>query len=107
MKEVTAVEVTRAVRDSSASGLDINEGDVIALVDDVITTVGAQEADVVERALRGLPATPELVTIYRGGETSEGDAMSLQQQLAGSFPDVEFEVHDGGQSHYSYILSIE
>ena len=37
-----AVEVTRAVRDSTADGHDIKEGDVIAIVDDKITQVGDQ-----------------------------------------------------------------
>ena len=107
MRDVTAIEVTRAVRDSVASGLTINEGDVIAVVDDIITTVGKDEAEVVERTLRGLPAQPEIVTIYRGGATSESDVESLKEQLTGKFPEVEFETHDGGQSHYSYILSVE
>ena len=70
----------------------LNEGDVIALVDDTITTVGDDETDVVERTLQGLQGQPEIVTIYRGEATSESDANSLRDKLTGSFPGVEFEM---------------
>jgi dihydroxyacetone kinase-like predicted kinase len=50
---------------------------------------------------------PELVTVYRGADVSAKEATSLVTALRKKHPEVEFEVHDGGQEHYPYVLSLE
>ena len=104
---VRAVEVTHAVRDSSVNGHDIKLGDVIAVVDDVITEVGSEYLDVIDAVLKAQSEKPELVTVYRGDEVSEQDAEALVDALRGSNPAVEFELQTGGQEHYPYVLSLE
>ena len=104
---VRAVEVTHAVRDSSVNGHDIKLGDVIAVVDDVITEVGSEYLKVINAVLKAQTETPELVTVYRGDEVSEHDAEALVEALRGSNPAVEFELQMGGQEHYPYVLSLE
>jgi DAK2 domain fusion protein YloV len=107
IEHVHALEVTRAVRDSSVNGHDISEGDVLGILDDEITEVGGDERGVIERVLRGVAEPPELVTVYRGGEVDEADAEGLVAALREGFPSTEFELHVGGQEHYSYVLSLE
>jgi DAK2 domain fusion protein YloV len=104
---VTTVEVTHAVRDSTADGQEIRAGDVIAVVDDRITQVGQDHLAVVEAVLDDVAREPELVTVYRGAGIDEDAAGTLVDALRRKHPDVEFEVHDGGQEHYPYILSLE
>jgi len=104
---VTTVEVTHAVRDSTADGQEIRAGDVIAVVDDRITQVGTDHLTVVEAVLEDAPREPELVTVYRGAGVDAEQAEALVGALRRKHPDVEFEVHDGGQDHYPYILSLE
>jgi dihydroxyacetone kinase-like predicted kinase len=104
---VTTVEVTHAVRDSTADGQEIRAGDVIAVVDDRITQVGQDHLAVVEAVLDDVAREPELVTVYRGAGIDEDAAETLVDALRRKHPDVEFEVHDGGQEHYPYILSLE
>ncbi|HEX3605299.1 MAG TPA: DAK2 domain-containing protein [Candidatus Dormibacteraeota bacterium] len=104
---VTTVEVTHAVRDSTADGQDIHAGDVIAVVDDRITQVGQDHLSVVEAVLEDAGREPELVTVYRGAGVDDDAATTLVEALRRRHPDVEFEVHDGGQDHYPYILSLE
>src|SRR5207244_1446133 len=62
---VVTVEITHAVRDSTADGQDIHEGDVIAVVDDRITQVGRDHLSVVEAVLDHAGREPELITVYR------------------------------------------
>ena len=107
IEHVHAVEITRAVRDSTANGHDIKEGDVLGLLDDEITEVGSSELAVIEAVLRNAPETPELVTVYRGGDVSPEDAERLVTMLRSDFPGMEFEFHEGGQEHYAYVLSLE
>src|SRR3984957_3814741 len=85
---VRAVEVTHAVRDSSVNGHDIKLGDVIAVVDDVITEVGNEYLAVIEAVLRAETAKAELVPVYRGREVSAEDAGALAGSLRKAFPDI-------------------
>jgi dihydroxyacetone kinase-like predicted kinase len=107
MPRVSAVEVTRAVRDSTANGLHIGAGDVIALVDDEIVQAGDDEAGVIEAVLRNQETPPELVTVYWGAQVDEAAAAAVVDRLRHGFPETEFELHRGGQDHYPYILSLE
>ena len=104
---VRAVEVTRAVRDTSVNGHDIKVGDVIAVVDDVITEVGSEYLDVIDAVLRAEPSAPELVTVYRGEEVSADEAEALIASLRKTHTRTEFELQAGGQEHYPYVLSLE
>jgi hypothetical protein len=107
IEHVHALEVTRAVRDSTANGHEIKAGDVLGILDDEIREVGEDESSVIEAVLGAAEHAPELVTVYRGGDVTAAAADSLVAALRASFPATEFEVHDGGQEHYSYVLSLE
>ena len=107
MPRVSAVEVTRAVRDSGINGLQIHAGEVMALVDDEIVQTGDDEASVIEAVLRNHDTPPELVTVYWGAQVDAPAATVLVDRLRSGFPDVEFELHRGGQDHYPYVLSLE
>ncbi len=104
---VHALEVTRAVRDSTAAGREIREGDVLGILDDEIRAVGADETSVIAEVLREADEPVELVTVYRGGDASAADAEALVEALRAEFGQTEFELHDGGQEHYAYVLSLE
>ncbi len=107
IEHVHALEVTRAVRDSTANGHDIKEGDVLGIFDDEIREVGQDEPGVIEAVLGSVEQAPELVTVYRGGDVTAADADALVERMRARFPNTEFELHDGGQEHYSYVLSLE
>jgi DAK2 domain fusion protein YloV len=104
---VRAVEVTHAVRDTSVNGHDIKLGDVIAVVDDVITEVGSDYLEVIDAVLNAETVKPELVTVYRGQELSADDAEAMVASLHEKHPGTEFELQTGGQEHYPYVLSLE
>jgi DAK2 domain fusion protein YloV len=107
LSSVHALEVTRAVRDSSAEGHDIKEGDVIAVYDGKIKGVGSDDLAVIEEVLAGLADEPELITVYSGAGVGRDAADTLVASLRTMHPDTEFELHEGGQEHYPYILSLE
>lgn len=107
IEKVRAIEVTRAVRDSTADGKEIKTGDVIAIVDGRIDAVGSAYDEVIEVALQREAEEPELITVYRGDDVSDADAELLVDGLRRSHPGVEFEVQRGGQEHYPYVLSLE
>jgi hypothetical protein len=107
IEHVHALEVTRAIRNSTAGGRRIKSGDVLGILDGEITDVGADERGVIESVLRGRAQAPELVTVYRGGKVDAAAADALVDGLRADFPATEFELHAGGQEHYAYVLSLE
>ncbi|MGH7882328.1 MAG: DAK2 domain-containing protein, partial [Candidatus Dormibacteraceae bacterium] len=105
---IQTIELTRAVRDTNAEDLTVRRGDVIALVNDRLEHVGESFAAVAQAAMNGIgPGQYELVTIYRGEEIPESDAESLKAGLEKEYPELEVELHAGGQELYPFIISVE
>jgi uncharacterized protein len=107
-QEVLTAEVTWATRDVQINGLQVREGDAIGLLEDELV-VDAQSLD---EAVHWLLAesdleSHELVTVYYGDSLSQAEAQDLVEALSETYPDLEFELIDGGQPHYPYIISIE
>jgi len=105
---VRTIEVTRAVRRTSIGGVRVNEGDVIAIVDDDLKLAAASPDEAVVRALESLPKSEEgLATLYYGGEATAAAAEELARNIRQRFSSYEVEVVYGGQPHYDYIVSVE
>jgi len=106
--QVQTIEVTHAVRDTTANGVKVKKGDVIALINDKLKHSGSDYGDVVSLALKDIkPESYELVTVYRGDGAKDKDLKVLTEAIGRDFPGLEVEVQDGGQRHYPFILSVE
>jgi dihydroxyacetone kinase-like predicted kinase len=104
---VRTIEVTRAVRSTSLSGVRVSAGDVIAIVDDELKLSAASLEDAVIEAIKGLNGQGSLITLYHGAETGEAATHALASNIRQRFPSYEVEVVFGGQPHYDYIVSVE
>jgi hypothetical protein len=104
---VRTIEVTRAVRSTSIKGVRINDGDIIAIVDDELTLAAPSPEEAVMQALEGMGGEGSLVTLYYGGESNPSGAQTLARNIRDHFSSYEVEVVDGGQPHYDYIASLE
>jgi len=108
LDEVEAGEITTATRSIEINGLKVKEGEVIALlngdlVDSSDSVVKAcsnllKKADTQER---------EHITIIYGENTTPEQVDEVTHLIHKEYPDHEVEVHEGGQPHYQFILSIE
>ncbi len=105
---VRTIELTRAVRDATISDIAVAEGEWIVLVDDRLVASGADEDDVIRRALAEIDlASAELVTVFLGAGSGEDNAGQLEATLLDLNPDLEIQILDGGQAHYRYIIGIQ
>ncbi len=101
-------EVTRAVRDASIGGVAVTSGQVIGLLDDVLTVSGSDSATVTLDLLRAMDAErAELVTLYTGADVTQEAAEALSARVEEQFANIAVEIVRGGQPHYDYILSVE
>ena len=108
MQKITYAEVTHAVRDSGVSGLDIEAGNVIGLIDGKISKKGNSEEEVVMALLQEMiHEDSELITFLYGNGLEEAQAETFQKKIMGLYPQCEVEMHFGGQPHYSYFISVE
>jgi len=105
---VVAGEVTRAVRDSSCDVGPISEGDYLGVGPSGIRAV---EGDLAEAAIGLLDAIVtdehEILTVIEGEGATAGTTRHITQWLEDHRPDVEAEIHHGGQPLYPYYFGIE
>lgn len=104
---VRTVEVTIAATTRRSGGLEIEEGDAIALLDGELVARAARLEDALIAGIQGAaPPAGVLVTVYRG-EGAPADDSRLAARMAEAFPGIDLEIIDGGQPLYAYITSIE
>jgi hypothetical protein len=103
---VATGEVTRASRDVKLNALTISSGDWLGLVDGEPVAGGEEFEDVVLGVVASLLAQPRgLLTLLTGEGPPPLDR--LVERLAASHPELEVEVHEGGQPHYPLLLGAE
>jgi dihydroxyacetone kinase-like predicted kinase len=103
---VATGEVTRASRDVELDGLAIRRGDWIGLVDGEPVAGGEDFAEVASEVVAHLVAEPRAVlTLLTGAEPPPLDG--LVERLESAHPELDVEVHEGGQPHYSLLLGAE
>lgn len=108
LESVATGEITRAVRDSLVDGVDIKAQDFIGLVDDVVVAASRDldsvVADVVGRLLAG---GREILTALVGEGEDGPKAASVLEAVGKAHPEIEIDMHEGGQPFYPLLLSAE
>lgn len=108
MEEVETVEITLATRSATLNGVEVSDGEVIALHDGELAASGDELENVTRRVLQDVvSADCEIITLYYGEEVSEQEAEALADLLQQDWPEHDIEVIAGGQPHYHYIVSVE
>ncbi len=103
---VATGEITRASREVELDGLAIQRGDWLGLADGEPVVGGDDFADVACELVSRLLADPRsLLTLLTGAEPPPLDG--LVERLRASHPELEVEVHEGGQPHYPLLLGAE
>ncbi len=106
--EIQTVEVTRAVRSTQFNGIQVTKGDVIGLLNDQLVAAGEDYTSVVLDVLKCIATEEyEVATIYFGQDATQEEADALADRISQAYPNLEIEVHAGGQAHYRHILSLE
>lgn len=108
MERVQTAQITYAVRNTSIDGMEIHEGDIMAIGDHGMLAVDTSVLGAAKAALEAmLNEDSELVTIYYGSDVTEADAEAFRKQAEEEFPDKEIELQYGGQPIYYYMISAE
>ena len=107
-QRVKTALITPAARDSVFDGIDIKEGEYIALLDDVLIANGFDIMIVIDAVAVKLKALdPEFITVFSGEGISEDDAISVAERISVKVASAETSIIPGGQPVYHYMISAE
>lgn len=108
MERVKSGQVTYAIRDTSIDGKKIKQGNIMGLGEKTIYSVGDDiKATAVELIQNLVDDESELISLYYGETVTEEEAEVVGEELMELFPDLDIEVHFGGQPIYYYLISVE
>lgn len=108
MANVKSGSVTYSIRDTVIQDIEIKQGDIMGIGDKGIMNTGSQVmATTVELADKLIDEDSEIVTLYYGKDATEDEANLIADTIMKEHPEVEVEVHNGGQPVYYYLVSVE
>lgn len=106
--DVETGEVTIATRSVEINGVNVKEGEVIALHNGLVV----QSASNLEDACLGLlekahAEDRERITLFYGDNISKNEVNTIVDRIRAAYPHHEIELHEGDQPHYQFIIAIE
>ncbi len=108
LQTVKTGHVTYAVRDSNFDGKVIKKDDIIGLYDGKISAVGKDVQQVALELISNMvDEDSEIITLYYGDMIKSEETEDIMNFIEESYPDVDVEIHYGGQPLYYYIISVE
>ncbi len=106
--EVESGEITVATRSIEINGVSVKEGEEIALLNGQLI---AAQPDLEKACLALLEkantADRERITFFYGQNIGRAEVNRIVDIIRTAYPTHEIELHEGGQPHYQFILSIE
>ena len=101
-------QITFAIRDTEINHLKIKKDDFMGIIDGDIKF---STADIKSTSLKTieemLDEDSEIITLISGEEADEALIEFLEETLEEIYPDIEVEIHDGGQPVYPLLISVE
>ncbi|GAB3069799.1 DAK2 domain-containing protein [Salinicoccus sesuvii] len=108
LEHVKTGQVTYAVRDTKIDGIEIRKDQHMGIKNGKITGAhDSRETSLKQLIESMLDEESEIVTVLIGDEGDADEVDRIIEALESEYDDVEFEVHDGQQPVYSYLLSVE
>ncbi len=108
LDSVRSGEITTAVRSTTIDGVDVREGQAIGILDGALAAAAASPNDALAAMLDAAELDDgALVTLFYGAGLAEETAEEAAAAIGARGGGIEVEVHEGGQPHYHYLVSIE
>jgi dihydroxyacetone kinase-like predicted kinase len=101
-------EITVAVRNVEIDGVNVKEGQVIALLDGkLVISAGSVDKGVLGMLEKAGAHEYELITLFYGQDMPHTEANRIADVVRTNYPDLAVEVQEGGQPHYHFLISVE
>jgi len=105
---VQTAEITTAIRTVQIGDVRVREGDYIGLVNGNLVIADRDMKHIIGETLQRMNIERyEIVTLYFGEGITQRQAEETAKGIKQKYSQLEIEVVDGGQPHYTYILAAE
>ncbi|RNH90242.1 fatty acid kinase catalytic subunit FakA [Staphylococcus aureus] len=108
VNNVKSGSLTYAVRDTKIDGVEIKKDAFMGLIEDKIVSSKSDQLTTVTELLNEMLAEDsEILTVIIGQDAEQAVTDNMINWIEEQYPDVEVEVHEGGQPIYQYFFSVE
>lgn len=108
VNNVKSGSLTYAVRDTKIDGVEIKKDAFMGLTEDKIVSSQSDQLTTVTELLNEMLAEDsEILTVIIGQDAEQTVTDNMINWIEEQYPDVEVEVHEGGQPIYQYFFSVE
>jgi DAK2 domain fusion protein YloV len=108
LENVHTGEITVATRSVEIDGVNVKEGQVIALLEGkLVVSAGSVEEGCLGLLEKAKADEHELVTLFYGQDMPHAEANRIADVIRNKYSGQEVEVQEGGQPHYHLIISVE
>ncbi|HDP1763886.1 TPA: fatty acid kinase catalytic subunit FakA [Staphylococcus aureus] len=108
VNNVKSGSLTYAVRDTKIDGVEIKKDAFMGLIEDKIVSSQSDQLTTVTELLNEMLAEDsEILTVIIGQDAEQAVTDNMIIWIEEQYPDVEVEVHEGGQPIYQYFFSVE
>ena len=105
---VVSGEVTKANRDTTINDIEIHQNDFLGIVDGDIKVANTDLITATSKMIeKMLDEDAEIITVMYGRDSNKKEAQQLVDAVKKKHDDLEFEIHDGGQPVYNFLISVE
>ncbi|NMC54373.1 MAG: DAK2 domain-containing protein [Chloroflexi bacterium] len=108
LSDVETGEITTATRSVEINGIQVDEGEVIALHNGKLI----KSSHSLEEACLGFLTAAETedrerITLFYGKDITKNEVNSIADVIRNTYPSHELEIHAGNQPHYQFIIAVE
>ena len=108
LEDVDAGEITTATRTVELNGVDVEAGQFIGLLNGKLVVSGKTTAEVTLALLsKADMGMKERITLFTGNNISKEEIEVISDSIQKQYPNHEVEIHEGGQPHYQFLISLE
>ena len=108
LDDVDAGEITTATRSVEIDGVEVKSGQYIGLLNGKLVVSGSNSSDTTLALLSKADMdSKERITLFTGNNIDEDEVTAISERIQQEYPDHEVEIHEGGQPHYQFLISLE
>jgi DAK2 domain fusion protein YloV len=108
LNDVLSGEITVATRSVEINGVQVEKDQVIALLNGkLVCSSSNMEGACLAFLEKAQTEEKERITLFYGAGLTAQEVNPLVDKIRAKYPSHEIEVHEGGQPHYQFIISLE
>ena len=108
LDDIDAGEITTATRSVEIDGVEVKSGQYIGLLNGKLVVSGSNSSDTTLALLSKADMdSKERITLFTGNNIDQDEVTAISERIQQKYPDHEVEIHEGGQPHYQFLISLE